>query len=284
MENSQFDFPSIFLKLPSRQQNSSKSVHRWLEAKRLDDNAEGLWRVHDKLYDFINFIRRHPGGADWLELTQGTDITELFETHHIKGKAELLLSSFYVRDAKKPRNYRITFSDDGFYKTLKKKVDDQLSVLNKTPMKTSDVSCCEINKINCEEVSNLYFQRLCDALLISTVIASLLAAKLNSISLSILTGIVLMLLGIASHNYFHRRDNWRMFCFNLTGLNYREWRISHAISHHMYPNTIYDLEVTNFEPLLKWMPMEKSEWEKVVSIVACPFIWGLVIKAAILRR
>lgn len=131
---------SVAAKQPSYRKDSSKSVQRWLEAKRVDDNAEGLWRVHDKLYDLINFIRRHPGGADWLKLTRGTDITELFETHHIRGKAELLLSSFYVREAKMPRNYRITFCDDGFYKTLKKRVNDQLSVLNKSSMKTSNVS------------------------------------------------------------------------------------------------------------------------------------------------
>lgn len=120
--------------------NRNKSIKDWLEAKREHDNAEGLWRIHDKLYDLINFIQRHPGGADWLKLTQGTDITELFETHHISGKAEILLPNFYVREAKKPRNYRTTFCDDGFYRTLKIKVADQLSVVNKKLTKTSDVN------------------------------------------------------------------------------------------------------------------------------------------------
>lgn len=110
-----------------------------MDAKRIDDNAEGLWRVHDKLYDLINFVQRHPGGKNWLEMTQGTDITELFETHHIRGKAELLLNNFYVREAKMLRNYKLTFSDDGFYKTLRKKVADQLIVLQKMPMRKSNV-------------------------------------------------------------------------------------------------------------------------------------------------
>lgn len=43
---------------------------RWLDGKRLDDNAEGLWRVHDKLYDLTNFVARHPGGPEWLQLTE----------------------------------------------------------------------------------------------------------------------------------------------------------------------------------------------------------------------
>lgn len=128
--------PSIFRRTPSLR------ILRvdWLKAKQFDDNAEGLWRINNKLYDFVNFIERHPGGADWLELTQGTDITELFETHHISSKPEMLLRNFYVKEAKEPRNYKITFSEDGFYKTLKKKVADYCSVIQKTPMQTSNVS------------------------------------------------------------------------------------------------------------------------------------------------
>lgn len=112
----------------------SRSIKNWLEAKQNTDKAEGLWRVHDKLYDLINFIPRHPGGADWLRLTQGTDVTELFETHHISGKAEMLLNSFYVKEADEKRNYGLTFCDDGFYKSLKAKVAEQLPTL-----KTSNV-------------------------------------------------------------------------------------------------------------------------------------------------
>lgn len=132
---------SVSYKPPSFRTKSAKSVEQWLNGKKADDNADGLWRVHDKLYDVINFIHRHPGGADWLKLTQGTDITELFESHHISGKADLLLHSFYVCEAKKPRNYRITFCDDGFYKTLKKKIADQLGNLNRDAVQRSKVSC-----------------------------------------------------------------------------------------------------------------------------------------------
>lgn len=46
------------------------NFHRWIESRRQDDNAEGLWRVHDKLYDLTEFIRLHPGGSDWIQLTK----------------------------------------------------------------------------------------------------------------------------------------------------------------------------------------------------------------------
>lgn len=142
MENLHFEKPSISAKFSHFRESS---VNGWLKAKRIEDNAEGLWRVHNKLYDLINFVQRHPGGRDWLELTQGTDITELFETHHIRNKAQLLLHSFYVREANLPRKFKLTFSDDGFYKTLKKKVVDHLSVLQSRPMKTSNVKILKLS-------------------------------------------------------------------------------------------------------------------------------------------
>lgn len=128
---SEYQVYSVTRCLPSLR-NSMRRAHSWLSSKRHDDKAEGLWRIHDQLYDLINFIPKHPGGGDWLRLTQGTDITELFETHHISGKARLLLSNFYVRDAREARNSRITFTDDGFYQSLKEKVADFLPVLDRS--------------------------------------------------------------------------------------------------------------------------------------------------------
>lgn len=75
-----------------------------------------------------------------------------------------------------------------------------------------------------------------------------------------------------------------MFCFNLTGFNYQEWRISHSISHHMYPNTAHDLEVINFEPFLRWIPKEKTELFKIISVVSAPFVWLVVADLTILKR
>ena len=139
MSENLFESSSMSKKFPSYRKKLLVTSTTWLDGKRDDDNADGLWRIHDKLYDLVNFIQRHPGGADWLELTKGTDITELFETHHISRRAEIVLQNFYVEAAKKPRNYRTTFCDDGFYKTLKEKVAAKLTVTNKKVTRTSDV-------------------------------------------------------------------------------------------------------------------------------------------------
>lgn len=36
------------------------------------------------------------------------------------------------------------------------------------------------------------------------------------------------------HNFFHQRDQWLRFAFDLTAFWSEEWRVSHAISHHIY--------------------------------------------------
>lgn len=46
------------------------NVYTWLEDKKVDDGAEGLWRIHEDLYDFSDFIKQHPGGEDWLVMTK----------------------------------------------------------------------------------------------------------------------------------------------------------------------------------------------------------------------
>lgn len=58
------------LKYPSLREEGLRDPVQWLMGKAMDDGAEGLWRVHDKLYDLEEFVENHPGGAEWLELTK----------------------------------------------------------------------------------------------------------------------------------------------------------------------------------------------------------------------
>lgn len=52
----------------STRDDHPKSAEQWLDGKRLHDDAEGLWRLHDKLYDLTEFMDRHPGGGLVLNL------------------------------------------------------------------------------------------------------------------------------------------------------------------------------------------------------------------------
>ena len=93
-----------------------------LKAKAVDDDCENLWRIHNSLYDLSQWVNKHPGefvgerkfdncgsflgGADWILLTKGTDITEAFETSHAFGVSPKLLQKFFVKETTAPRKVR----------------------------------------------------------------------------------------------------------------------------------------------------------------------------------
>lgn len=257
---------TITNKYPSFRDVPLKTVYRWLEGKRQDDGAEGLWRIHDTLYDLTDFIDRHPGGSDWIRVTKGTDITEAFESHHITARAENLLPKFKVREAKQPRHMRLTFKDDGFYRTLKRRVGEKLQEIDKTPIQRSRL--------------------ITDMLLGGAFVFAFLAIRLNSITAAVLSGMCVNWTMICAHNYFHQKDNWRMKLFNLAFFSYREWRISHAMSHHLYPNSILDLEISYFEPFLCWLPNPKIKGtiQRYGSWIYGPIVYMVVFLADFIKR
>lgn len=64
----QVSFPK--LKYPLYRNETPKSASKWIQGRQMQDGAEGLWRVHDELYDFSEFISSHPGGEMWLKCTK----------------------------------------------------------------------------------------------------------------------------------------------------------------------------------------------------------------------
>ena len=129
---------------------------KWLECKRAVDKVDPeLWRIHDKLYDLKDFAAFHPGGAQWIQLTKGTDITEAFEVSHLFDEAygASMLKKFYVCNSPYPRTSKFTFATDGFYKTLKRKA---VPVLKKVGTGPSS----EMRFIQGKSVNHL-FRRMC---------------------------------------------------------------------------------------------------------------------------
>ncbi|XP_004524738.1 cytochrome b5-related protein isoform X1 [Ceratitis capitata] len=247
----------IATKFPSYRNSSLITAKGWLLGKQNDDEAEGLWRIYDGIYDFTDFIKKHPGGEFWLTESKGTDITEAFEAHHIATGPHKLLSKYKVRDAKHPRIYTLTLHEDGFYKTLRERVREKLKTIDKSPQRKSDL---------------IHF-----SLLASIFIFAVLSARLNSLVCLALAGTALCWTTIVSHNYFHRRDNWRMYAFNLSLMNFCSWRVSHALSHHIYPNSYFDLELSMFEPYFCWVPNPhiKSKLMRYLSIITEPVFYAL---------
>ena len=63
----------------------------------------------------VNF-KLHPGGAEWIEMTEGQDISEAFEAAHIRGRlADAIAKKYFVRKIDKPRNSVTTFEEKGWF-------------------------------------------------------------------------------------------------------------------------------------------------------------------------
>lgn len=69
-ENKRVRFTTVLNKYPTFRDDPINGCWKWLKGRRADDNAEGFWRVHDKLYDLRDFKKKHPGGREWLTLTE----------------------------------------------------------------------------------------------------------------------------------------------------------------------------------------------------------------------
>ncbi|XP_061391468.1 cytochrome b5-related protein-like, partial [Musca vetustissima] len=128
----------IATKFPTYRNSKFVTVDSWLNGKRQDDEAEGLWRINDVIYDFTDFIDKHPGGSFWIRETRGTDITEAFEAHHLTTAPSKMIEKYKVRDANKPRIYTLTMHENGFYKTLKRRVMEKLKTIDNAPKERSD--------------------------------------------------------------------------------------------------------------------------------------------------
>mmetsp|Transcript_123769 Transcript_123769/g.309413 ORF Transcript_123769/g.309413 Transcript_123769/m.309413 type:complete len:811 (-) Transcript_123769:227-2659(-) len=219
--------------LPSRYTEKGGDVWVWLKEKaqhesRLGQSDGDLWMVHGKWYDLSGFVDKHPGGADWLRLTRGQDITEAFEVHHINmPKAEAILKTTYIKDADPGYVSRYAWDDNGFYRTLKRRVREVIGTL---PDGRPDTGPTQ------------YFIGLC-CFAVAVHFASFGALLCcGHWFLAVLAGFTLQAFHGIGHNALHMKDNLWMYCYDFCGWKHHKHRVSHALSHHLHPNTAIDLE------------------------------------------
>ncbi|CRL02330.1 CLUMA_CG015108, isoform A [Clunio marinus] len=243
---------TIVRKYPAFRDKFVNGCWRWIEGKRKDDFSEGLWRIHNNLYDLTDFIIKHPGGKYWLEVTQGTDITEAFESHHLSTKPEKLLPKYFVREAKYPRNYFLTYDENGFYRTLKKRVEEKLKSIDKSVTWKSRW----VHDIN------LF------VLFVSAIMANRTENKFLHKLWIVIAAQCFAWCAMFSHNFFHQADNWRMYTSNISLVSWRDYRVFHILSHHMYTNSFSDFETSTFEPYLKWIPTLERTWCYYLRLIA----------------
>lgn len=125
-----------------------------------------------------------------------------------------------------------------------------------------------------------------DVLFVATLLTSIFSVKFDSIYFMLLSGLCMCYTIIAAHNFFHRRDNFRMYYFNLSFFNFKEWRISHAMSHHLYPNSLHDMEMALFDPFLCWFPNAtmKGFTQRYLSWIYSPVIYTFLCVDQLVKR
>ncbi|KAF5308050.1 hypothetical protein FQR65_LT06425 [Abscondita terminalis] len=241
----------------------SNTPRLWLKNKRDADDLNGLWRIHDNIYDFTNFIQWHPGGQFWLEATKGTDITESFEIHHLKtNRSERLLKHFLIKPAPNPRLSPFTFADDGFYKTLKRNVEKTLN--------------------NVVENDITFFDTQSDVLLIITIILSMFSVIHYNVSYGFAAGLFAALTVTFNHSYVHKRDNLRMYYSDLLLIPSSDLRVSHIFNHHVFANNIIDM--TGLICLFLTNLFLDKRSKAISLILGALFFWPMVIHVLIILK
>ncbi|CAK87368.1 unnamed protein product (macronuclear) [Paramecium tetraurelia] len=220
--------------LPSRGKQLLESPFIWLKEKaEMDRKRTGvpsnMWYVQGKIYDLSKFLKEHPGGENFLKLTQGQDITEMYFAHHLNlDKCQAILSKYYVREADRVQQY-FNFDQNGFYRTLHRRVGDYFKVRDKGPSLSMKLT------------------------VISALFAFCLTFGLTCIHQSfwwaLLCGYTLFVCFGIAHNFMHQGAKQPLrYMSDLLFFSHYHWVITHCISHHHYPNSNIDFEMTSMEP------------------------------------
>lgn len=202
---------------------------------------QNLWFVGGKAYDLAAFVAKHPGGRDALLLGRGTNCTELFASYHLTAHKQARLMARYevpvdAGDAKALElagHSRFTFADDGFYKTVKRRVADHFRKKRIKPGASFGVQVMSLLAIL--GVVALTFPAF--------VRGSLVAA----VALGVLRAVAAVGPGHSmSHFSLFPRGRWNTLVFRLGSpflvSSWPIWSNSHVRSHHVDTLTPDDLQ------------------------------------------
>lgn len=144
--------------------------------------------------------------------SQGIDITEAFEAYHIRDNASKVLTKFYVRDAVAERNYKLTFDDNGFYRSLKRRVAEKLESIDKSVVwKSTMILCMDLFLVFSTAVTAMWTENI-----------------FLTIAMLLVSGFFLACLNAIAHNFIHQRNNWQMYASNMSLVGWRDFRVFHG--------------------------------------------------------
>ena len=204
-------------------------------------NAVG---IRGRLYSISNLndknIFNHPGGNALIKINEGTDITNLFETHHLN----IRLAEQYLKKLPHIGFYEQSVKYDfTLYDRLRKIIFSYFP-------RQKDRKMDNFTKYSLCSYVTLTF--ICHILLLCESKCSF-----NYIILCILSSINNAICGSFGHNGIHNLSLSSLL-LDWNGLSSIEWLLEHVHSHHMYTNTEYDHDAISLRPFLNWIPSNNS--------------------------
>lgn len=262
----------------SRDDPSTYNAEGFVKAmqEHYDFANPNLWRIHDQYYDLSEYLDKHPGGRIFLEQTRGSDCTEAFEAHHVRGVSESIMARYRVdfgpkSEPSSPK--RFTFEES--YRKIKLFVQQFLKDELKNPTgKTTTYQ-------------GLFYMGIVAQYLCLLTLAGLYQSKLvvmvAAIALSGCWGV--------GHNQMHRgrgtSNPWAFlrWALDLTGFSSQSQTVTHAISHHQNTNTNYDIEIYAFNSVgLYWLTSEHRKNNPLFTMGAFWVLASFVVMIELLNR
>lgn len=105
----------------SCERDSNRTAYSAAPETIRSDSTNNFWMIHGVKFDLSDFVHRHPGGIEAIELGRGRDCTALFESYHpFTHKHWEILEKYKASevDVKKLK----AASTDPFYEALKRRV------------------------------------------------------------------------------------------------------------------------------------------------------------------
>jgi cytochrome b involved in lipid metabolism len=122
----------------------------------LSESTNSFWMIHGVKFDLSDFVHRHPGGVEAIELGRGRDCTALFESYHpFTDKHWEILEKYKASevDVKKLK----ADSTDPFYEAIKRRV---ITALEANGVNPRTERCASLGR-------SIYYIFICTCLAIS---------------------------------------------------------------------------------------------------------------------
>lgn len=216
------------------------------------------WCIHGRLYDLEPWLTDHPGGADFLHRTRGTDCTVAFELSHVvTRRVRALLPHFEVGAAE---DLGFPQYDWDRYHELRERVMARLGRRGWRPgasLRSAAVATCFL--LIC--VLTPFVWPLADQTSSPLLIKLALAVVYIESFISF---------GGFGHAFLHQNSRLRLFGDMMT-LSTFEWKTTHCIEHHCYTNhPDYDNNVRMFEPLINFAPGRSARFQRLAPYLLLP--------------